>query len=46
MRSEKTNPDDTGLPMLRTWPSLYIFVLVVFVATVVLLTLLTKAYNP
>ncbi len=41
------NPDDsdTGLPLLRTWRGIYIFVLVVFVLTVASLTALTFGYR-
>ena len=38
------NPDGTGLPTLRTWPAVYIFVLAVFVLLVILLALFTRAY--
>ena len=38
-------PDDaTGLPVLRTWRGVYLFVFAVFVVYVVLLTALTRAY--
>ena len=37
-------PDGTGLPLLRTWPAVYIFVLAVFVLLVILLALFTRAY--
>ena len=40
-------PDDsdTGLPLLRTWPAVYAFVLMVFALTVVGLTVLSLAYR-
>ena len=40
-------PDDpsTGLPLLRTWPAVYAFVLVVFVLTVGALTALALFYR-
>jgi hypothetical protein len=43
----KSPPDDevTGLPGLRTWRRVYLFVLVVFVAWVGLLTVLTRMYS-
>jgi hypothetical protein len=39
-------PDDetTGLPGLRTWKQVYLFVLVVFAAWVGLLTMLTRMF--
>jgi hypothetical protein len=42
----KSPPDDeiTGLPGLRTWRRVYLFVLVVFVAWVGLLTVLTRMF--
>jgi hypothetical protein len=43
----KSPPDDesTGLPGLRTWRRVYLFVLIVFVAWVGLLTVLTRMYS-
>ncbi|MBI5424095.1 MAG: hypothetical protein HZA32_08395 [Opitutae bacterium] len=45
---EKTpTPDadrDTGLPGLRTWRSVYLFVFVVFIAIVVALTVFSHAF--
>ena len=42
---ENPPPDDaTGLPLLRTWPAVYAFVLAAFLLLVILLTLLTRAY--
>ncbi len=40
------NPDDrsTALPLLRTWPAVYVFVLLVFALTAAGLTVLTLAY--
>jgi hypothetical protein len=35
------NADDTGLPLLRTWPAVYAFVLVAFVVFVVVLSVFT-----
>ena len=35
----------TGLPLFRTWPRVYAFVATVFVAYVVLLTVLTRAFR-
>jgi hypothetical protein len=37
--------DRTGLPLLSTWPRLYAFVLLVFVASVLALWWLTRAYS-
>ncbi|MDB6166528.1 MAG: hypothetical protein JWQ83_1668 [Lacunisphaera sp.] len=49
MTNEKNPPpiDDaaTGLPGLRTWPAVYVFVLGVFVLWVGLLTVLTEMYS-
>ena len=41
---EKAN-EGTGLPLLRTWPRVYAFVLGAFAVMVVLLVLLTRAYS-
>jgi hypothetical protein len=35
----------TGLPLLRNWPAVYWFVLVVFVLYVVLLTALSRVFS-
>jgi|WetSurMetagenome_2_1015567.scaffolds.fasta_scaffold1076619_2 hypothetical protein len=43
-RESKTDTA-TGLPLLRTWPVLYTLILSAFVLYVLLLTLLTKAFN-
>ena len=40
----ETDDSTTGVPLLRTWRAVYIFVLVAFVLTVGLLTALTLAY--
>jgi hypothetical protein len=42
----KPAPDDetTGLPGLRTWGRVYLFVLVIFVAWVAFLAVLTRAF--
>jgi hypothetical protein len=41
----ETDGDEvTGLPALRTWPRVYLFVLVVFIVYVVLLTALTRGF--
>jgi hypothetical protein len=39
------NDETTGLPGLRTWRSVYFFVLGVFVLWIGLLTVLTKLYS-
>jgi hypothetical protein len=46
MKTERP-PDDaeTGLPMLRTWPGVYLFVLGVFAVWIALLALLTRIYS-
>ena len=36
--------DETGLPGLRTWPGVYLFVFAVFVAYVILLAALTRGF--
>jgi hypothetical protein len=44
----KSPPDDeetTGLPGLRTWRRVYVFVIVVFVVWVGLLTALTRMFS-
>jgi hypothetical protein len=41
----ESSDDNTGLPGLRTWRGVYLFVLGVFVAYVVLLTVLTRAFQ-
>jgi hypothetical protein len=38
------DPDDTGLPLLRTWPKVYGFVFAVFVLWVVLLAVFSRAF--
>jgi hypothetical protein len=43
--SNQVDDAATGLPALRTWPAVYVFVLGVFVAWVALLTVLTEAYS-
>jgi hypothetical protein len=40
-----TESEDTGLPALRTWPAVYLFVLVVFVVWVALLIALERTYS-
>ena len=40
---EKTD-EGTGLPLLRTWPRVYAFVLGAFAVMVLLLVWLTRAY--
>ena len=41
----KPNDDETGLPVLRTWPAVYIFVLVTFAVWAALLWLLTRTFS-
>jgi hypothetical protein len=46
MTQGKPAPDSaTGLPMLRTWRGVYIFVLAFFALVVVLLVALTRVYS-
>ncbi len=40
-----SDPRDTGLPLLRTWRGVYLFVFGCFVLWVVLLTMLTMIYS-
>jgi hypothetical protein len=35
----------TGLPVLRTWGAVYIFVIAIFAIVVVLLTALSRVYS-
>lgn len=39
------NDEGTGLPLLRTWPRVYAFVLGAFVVMVLLLVWLTRTYS-
>ena len=39
------NDELTGLPGLRSWRAVYLFVLAVFAAWIVLLTLLTRMFS-
>ncbi len=39
------NPASTGLPLFRTWPAVYAFVLSVFVLTVILLIIFSRAFS-
>ena len=39
-----SDPRDTGLPLLRTWRGVYLFVFGCFVLWVVLLTMLTMIF--
>jgi hypothetical protein len=38
------DPNDTSVPLLRTWPKVYWFVLGVFVLWVVLLAVFSRAF--
>ena len=40
-KSKIENQDDTGLPLLSTWPAVYTVVLGTFIVVVALLTFLT-----
>jgi hypothetical protein len=44
-RSRAGDENATGLPLLRTWPAVYWFVLVVFALYVVLLTALSRVFS-
>lgn len=39
------NDDDTGLPGLRTWRAVYVFVLGIFILWIVLLAWLARTYS-
>jgi hypothetical protein len=41
----ETSEDLTGLPLLSTWPRLYVFVLIAFVLTVLALLWLTRSFS-
>jgi hypothetical protein len=41
----KPSDEATGLPGLRTWKSVYTFVLITFAVWILLLLLLTKAFS-
>ncbi len=41
----KPKDEATGLPLLRTWPAVYAFVIGTFVIWVALLWLLTEIYS-
>ncbi len=41
----KPNDDETGLPGLRTWRAVYVFVLGVFIVWAGLLLALTRLYS-
>ena len=42
--NETRSDEETGLPLLRTWPGVYAFVLVAFVVMVGLLYWLSRAF--
>jgi hypothetical protein len=42
---DQTSEEDTGLPVLRTWPALYVFVAAVFVGWVAVLYALTRMFS-
>ena len=46
-RSAPAGVDDkaTGLPLLRSWPAVYTFVLAAFVLLVIALTILTRYFT-
>jgi hypothetical protein len=41
----RTESDSTGLPVLSTWPAVYLFVLGAFVGWIILLSLLSRAFS-
>ena len=41
----KPSDESTGLPVLRTWRSVYAFVLVIFAVWIALLIALTRAFS-
>lgn len=45
--SQPSAPDEnqTGLPLLRAWWAVYLFVTAVFIAYAVVLTILTRMYR-
>jgi len=45
VESPAPETEKTGLPLLRSWPAVYIFVLGSFVLWVALLVALTKIYS-
>jgi hypothetical protein len=45
MKAPPPDDDLTGLPGLRTWRGVYVFVVSVFAAYVVLLLVLTEKYS-
>ena len=47
MTPPESKPDDaeTGLPGLRSWPAVYVFVLAAFILWIVLLVALTRAFS-
>lgn len=46
MPDQSQLPDShTGLPLLKSWPALYAFVLITFLLIVAALTLFTRAFS-
>ena len=43
--SDGFDDKETGLPILKTWPSVYVFVFIAFVLCVLLLTVLTQTFS-
>ena len=43
--SPDTKPGETGLPLLRTWRAVYVFVLATFALWIALLVALTKLFS-
>jgi len=41
----KADSESTGLPIFRTWKSVYLLVLITFVLWIALLVALTKAFS-
>ena len=45
VESHSDEPDETSLPLLRSWKAVYVFVLGSFVLWLALLIILTKAFS-
>jgi hypothetical protein len=43
--TQDTESETTGLPLLRAWPAVYLFVTVVFIVWVALLIALERTYS-
>ena len=45
MSESKCDDDSTGLPIVGTWPGIYLLVVLVFIVCVVALVVLERAYS-